>query len=132
MNAVAVGMGCERGVAVEVVWTALHQALADAGVPLSAITHIGTLDRKADEAALQRVAADLGVPLRSFSAEQLEQWRPWLLTPSERVYRLVGCHGVAEAAALAAIGSGAQLLGPKWTFQRVTCAFAKSSAMSYE
>ena len=49
---------------------------------------------------------------------------PRLATPSEIVFRETGCWGVAEGAALAAVGPEGRLLVPKRKGERVTCAVA--------
>ena len=64
------------------------------------------IDLKADEPAILEAAEHFGVPARFFSAAALEAETPRLKNPSEAVFREVGCHGVAEGAALAAAGAG--------------------------
>ena len=49
---------------------------------------------------LNELANETGIPLRFFDAKQLEQETPRLINPSKTVYAEVGCHGVAESAAL--------------------------------
>ena len=51
-----------------------------------------------------------------------------LATPSEIVFRETGCWGVAEGAALAAVGPEGRLLVPKRKGERVTCAVALGAA----
>jgi cobalt-precorrin 5A hydrolase/precorrin-3B C17-methyltransferase len=50
---------------------------------------------------------------------------PRLKNPSDVVFRQVGCHGVAEAAALAAIGESAVLIMPKMKSLHATAAIAR-------
>jgi cobalt-precorrin 5A hydrolase/precorrin-3B C17-methyltransferase len=66
------------------------------------------------------------VPARFFPATRLEAETPRLANPSEPVFREVGCHGVAEGAALAAAGPGGALMVPKAKAARVTCAIARA------
>ncbi|MDE0111274.1 MAG: cobalamin biosynthesis protein [Albidovulum sp.] len=65
---------------------------------------ICSIDLKEDEAAIHALAGDLGVPARFYTADRLESETPRLKNPSEAVFNEVGCHGVSEAAALAAAG----------------------------
>ena len=63
-----------------------------------------SLDLKAAEPAIHALAAQLGVPARFFPASRLEAETPRLANPSAAVFATTGCHGVAEGAALAAVG----------------------------
>ncbi|MDP6731054.1 MAG: cobalamin biosynthesis protein, partial [SAR324 cluster bacterium] len=87
------------------------------------------LDLKADEPAVHALADHYGVPVRFFSSEELEKETPRLQNPSTAVFQEVGCHGVAEAAALRAAGESGQLLVPKLKSKRATCALAESPGM---
>ena len=64
--------------------------------------------------------------MRFFSAEELNALAPKLKTPSDYVLAEVGTPGVAEAAALAAAGSDAELIVAKTKSKRATCAIARS------
>jgi cobalt-precorrin 5A hydrolase / precorrin-3B C17-methyltransferase len=102
--------------------------LAEAGVSPEAVQSVNTIDLKADEPAILDLAASLGVPLRLFSAAELEAETPRLANPSEVVFAEVGTHGVAEAAALAQGGAEAALLSPKVKSDHATCALAVVAA----
>ncbi|MFT5182492.1 MAG: cobalt-precorrin 5A hydrolase/precorrin-3B C17-methyltransferase, partial [Alphaproteobacteria bacterium] len=69
-------------------------------------------------------------PLRFFDATTLEAETPRLATPSDLVFRAVGCHGVAEGAALAAAGADGALVVPKVRGPQVTCAIARASEIN--
>jgi len=82
---------------------------------------IATIVSLGNELFLKELAQALSAQIRLFTAEELEKETPKLTNPSEYIYSLVGCHGVCEAAALAAIGSDATLLvtkirNPPYTF----------------
>jgi len=124
-----VGIGCERGAAVDETAHLVRASLAAHGLSEAAVALVASLDLKADEAAVHGAGAALGVPTRFFSAARLEAETPRLASPSEAVYRAVGCHGVAEAAALAAAGDDAMLLIPKTKSARATCAIARAPAV---
>lgn len=121
------GIGCERGASAEEVIGLITETLTEAGLAPGAIAAVVSLDVKADEDAVHAAAASLGVPARFFSADRLEQERPRLQNPSKEVYREVGCHGVAEGAALAAAGPDAALIVAKRKSQRATCAIARAT-----
>lgn len=87
---------------------------------------VGTIDRRAEHPAVHSVEILLGRPVRLFSAARLERETPRLRNPSETIFRLMGCHGVAEAAALALAGEGAEIVVEKRLMRRVTVALAQS------
>ncbi|HYG89688.1 MAG TPA: precorrin-3B C(17)-methyltransferase [Azospirillum sp.] len=120
----AVGVGCERGADPAEVVALVRATLAEAGLAEGAVALVTSLDLKADEPAVHAVAHELGVPARFFDAARLEQEAPRLATPSETVFREVGCHGVAEGSALAAAGPDGALIVPKRRSARATCAVA--------
>lgn len=124
----AVGVGCERGTDPAELSALVQETLAEAGLAPAAIAGIYSLDLKADEPAVQALAAALGVSARFFDAPRLEAETPRLATPSDAVFREVGCYGVAEGAALAAAGPKARLLAPKRKSARATCAIAIAPA----
>ncbi len=124
----AVGVGCERGVAAAELIDLVERTLHAHGLAAGAVACVASIDVKADEAAVHATAAALGVPARFFVAAELEAEAPRLRNPSERVYREVGCHGVAEGAALAAAGADGQLIVDKTRSPRATCAVARADA----
>jgi len=124
----AVGVGCERGAEPDEVMQLVRTTLTDAGLAEGAIAGIFSIDLKADEVAINSVAEALGVPARFFDAATLEAERERLVNPSDLVFREVGCHGVAEGAALAAAGPNGALLVAKTKSRRATCAIARAPA----
>ncbi|MDP6604485.1 MAG: precorrin-3B C(17)-methyltransferase [Rhodospirillales bacterium] len=125
----AVGVGCERDAAPDEAVELVRRTLAEFDLPAGAVAGVYSIDLKMDEPAVEAVADDLGAPLRFFAGAELERETPRLANPSELVYAQVGCHGVAEAAALAAAGPDAPLVVPKRKSRRVTCALARSGAI---
>jgi cobalt-precorrin 5A hydrolase / cobalt-factor III methyltransferase / precorrin-3B C17-methyltransferase len=117
------GLGCARNADPEEMWTLVSTVLADADIAPGAVACVATIDLKADEPAMNVVAKRLGVPLRLFTAAELEAYADQLITPSEVVFSEVGCHGVCEGAALAC---GADLAVPKQKTANVTCAIGRS------
>src|SRR5262249_46242521 len=61
-----------------------------------------------------------------FSAEQLLKETPRLRSPSAAAFRATGCYGIAEGAALAAVGRRGQLIVAKRKSRNATCAIARS------
>lgn len=119
------GVGCARGADVFELDLLVTQTLAEANIAPGAIAAVATLDLKADEPAVNALAAKLGVPLRLFTAAELEALTPRLANPSDVVFAEVGTHGVSEAAALAA-AEGADLVVAKQKTANTTCAIAKA------
>ncbi|MAZ15137.1 MAG: precorrin-3B C(17)-methyltransferase [Ahrensia sp.] len=122
----ALGLGCERGCDPEEAWALARDTLAKAGLAEGAVGVVCSLDVKADEAAVHHVARKLGVPARFFDAATLEAETPRLKNPSDIVFAEVACHGVAEGAALAAVGSAGELVAEKRKSARATCAIARA------
>lgn len=112
------GIGGERGVAAEEVIGLITETLASADLAPASLAALATIDLKADEAAFHAAATHFGVPLRIFSAVELNAERDRLANPSAIVEAETGTPGVAEAAALKA---GA-LLVEKRKSKRATCA----------
>ena len=126
---IAAGIGCDRQAPVEEIRALLQACLAEAGLEDDRIHCLATVELKADEPGLLALAAELHLPLKIFSVAQLEAETPRLANPSTAVFRAIGCHGVAEAAALASVGPAGRLLLPKRRSARVTCALALSPAI---
>ncbi|MEO0496239.1 MAG: precorrin-3B C(17)-methyltransferase [Pseudomonadota bacterium] len=120
------GMGCERGCPVEDAANIAKRALRQSGIAPGSLAALVTLDLKADEPALHAVAADLGVPMRVLPVDLLEAQTPRLANPSDVVFAEVGCHGVAEAAVMAATGERGELVVPKIKNAKATAAIAKA------
>ncbi len=124
----ALGVGCERGTDPGEAVALARRTLAEAGLAAESVALVASIDLKADEPAVHAVAAALGRPARFLPAERLERETPRLASPSETVFRAVGAHGVAEAAALAAAGADGSLAVPKRRSRRATCAVALAPA----
>lgn len=122
----AIGVGCERDCAPEELRALVADTLAEAGLAIRSVAAIVSIDVKADEPAVHAVAQSLNAPARFFSPEVLEAETPRLKNPSDIVFREVGTHGVAEAAALAAAGPNGALVVPKRKSKRATCAVARA------
>lgn len=118
------GLGCERGTSSDEVIRLAEQALMVAKVDRRALACVASLDARAAEPAMLATAAYFSVPLQVFDARTLEAETARLQNPSEIVFALTGCHGVAEAAALAAAGQSSSLIVPKIKSANATAAVA--------
>ena len=119
-----VGVGCARNADAEELWSLVTTTLQNAGIAQGAVACVATIDLKGDEPAMNTVAKRLGVPLRLFTAEELEAQK--VANPSDVVFAEVGCHGVSEGAALAA--SDGKLVVEKTKTANTTCAIARADA----
>lgn len=124
----ALGIGCERGASPDEIAALARACLDRAGLAPGAVGGVFSIDLKSDEAGIHALGESLGVPARFFEAAVLEAEAGRLRNPSERVYREVGCHGVAEGAALAAAGPCGDLIVAKTKSARATCAIARAPA----
>lgn len=122
----ALGVGCERDCDPEELLDLVTKTLRGHNLAPEAIACVTSLDLKSDEIAVLKLAEQLSVPARFFTAERLEEQTPRLVNPSDVVFAEVGCHGVSEGAALAAGGSEAELIVPKQKSVRATCAISRS------
>ncbi|MCB9944158.1 MAG: precorrin-3B C(17)-methyltransferase [Geminicoccaceae bacterium] len=125
---VAIGVGCARDCPPDELFSLVEQTLTEANLASASIAVVATVDLKADEPAVLALARRLGLPLRLFTAEELETFTPRLANPSGVVFAEIGCHGVAEAAALATTGPTARLKVDKRKTARATCALAIGDA----
>ena len=121
-----IGIGCERGAEPDEVIGLVEETLRRNQIPIGCIAGVASINLKADEEAIHAVGQKFGVPVRFFSASQLEQEASRLANPSEVVFAEVGCHGVAEGAALHAVGPDGELRIEKQKSKRATVAVAKS------
>jgi len=100
----------------------VEQALRAAGRP--AVFSIGTIAARREHPAIGALALHFGLAVVGFSAVVLEAQTPRLLNPSDAVFARTGCHGVAEAAALASAGPAGRLVVGKLRSARATVAVA--------
>lgn len=122
----ALGVGCERDCPADHVIEHALNTLDGAGLSPQSVACVVSVDVKADEAAVHALADHLGVPARFFTPQELEAQTPRLKNPSDVVFSEVGCHGVAEGAALAAVGGLGELVVEKQKTDKATCAIGRS------
>ena len=124
----ALGIGCARNCDPEEVVVLAMETLAAHGLATEAVALVASIDRRMDEPAVAALADRLGAPARFFPVEALLAETDRLANPSETVFRAVGCYGVAEAAALAAVGRDGVLIVAKQRSRNATCALARAAA----
>ena len=113
-KSLVLGIGCDKGIAAEVVARGVDTLLAQYGLSAKSVKELATIDKKRDEPALLALSERRGWPLRIYTAEELDRV-PGIENPSEVVRRHVGTRGVSEPAALLASGAG-KLLLPKQAY----------------
>ncbi|MEV7386255.1 precorrin-3B C(17)-methyltransferase [Streptomyces sp. NPDC091215] len=125
-----VGVGASRGAPADEVLGLVEEALRDAGLSPRSVAELATVDAKAGEPGIVEAAARLGVPVVTYSAEELAGVK--VPNPSDAPLAAVGTPSVAEAAAL--VGGG-ELLVPKRKSERedglpamATCAVVRRPA----
>lgn len=117
----AIGVGCRKGVAAEVIVRQI--AAATAGLPPAA--GLFTIEDKRGEAGLKVAADQLGLPLAFLSREALASVAHLTVTPSPAAQSRFGLPSVTEAAALAAFAGRARLIVPRLVGEGVTVAVAE-------
>ena len=122
-----IGIGCEQAAEVGEVLHCVDEVLRNSGIARGAISAVASIDVKCREPAIHAAAGMLQVPVLFFTAEMLEKETPRLANPSDTIFRYLGCHGVAEGAALAATGPDSELVVEKQKSNRTTVAIAKAS-----
>jgi cobalt-precorrin 5A hydrolase len=128
---IVAGIGSRKGVSVAEVIAAVEAALEAHGLAVSALSALATTAFKREEEAIFAAGRELGLPVvvvevEAFSHDDEALRAVSTLTHSELSLALVGVPSVSEAAALAAAGHGARLLGPRIVVGPVTCALATS------
>ncbi|MFI1026491.1 precorrin-3B C(17)-methyltransferase [Streptomyces sp. NPDC020951] len=108
-----VGVGASKGAPVDEVLGLVEGALRDAGLSVRSVAELATVDAKRDEPGIVEAAARLGVPVVTYSAEELAGVE--VPNPSDAPLAAVGTPSVAEASALA---RGGELLVPKRKSER--------------
>lgn len=116
------GVGCRRGVDTQVLLRTIDEFLARCGVSPLSLKAVATIDIKGNEPGLVASCRILGLPLITFSAEELRRTKG-KFTPSERVLNITGVDNVCERAAVRA--SGGRLIRGKTLFPGITLALAK-------
>ena len=122
----ALGIGCERGCPADEIAQLAQDCLVEAGLAVGAVAAVVSVDLKVDEPGIHALADSLGVPARFFPGPRLLEETPRLTLRSDAAFRATGCWGVAEGAALAAVGPDGSLVLPRRQSRHATCAIARA------
>ena len=122
----ALGVGTSRGCSNLELATLARRTLRDAGFAAEAVAAVVSIDLKMDEPAVLELARTFAVPARFFDAKRLRRETRRLTNPSPETFRTTGCYGVAEGAALAAVGAAGSIVVPKRKSAHATCAVARA------
>jgi cobalt-precorrin 5A hydrolase len=128
----AIGIGCRIGSAAEDIVTLVRRAIERAGGAARGLDTHGRVGRaalftaveKQGEAGLREAAHILAMPLVFLPQAALAGSADKAETRSERVVQLFGVPSLAETAALAGAGQGAELIVSRISADGVTCAVA--------
>lgn len=121
-----IGVGSARNCPSDEMIRLVTSALENSGIAVGAVACLASIDLKADEKAMLDLAETLDLPYRLFTAAELETQASRLENPSDVVFSEVGCHGVAEGAALAGTGPEGELVCPKRKSTNATVAIARA------
>ncbi len=122
---IVAGIGCRKGTAAAEVEAAIAAALLRAGIAAHSLKAIATSAAKGGEPGIVAAASARGLPLVLVPQDRLEAAGERTATKSARVAALTGVPSLAEAAALAAGGPTAWLLGARVAIGPATCALAE-------
>ncbi|MGI9524288.1 MAG: precorrin-3B C(17)-methyltransferase [Hyphomicrobiaceae bacterium] len=122
---VVIGVGSDRGCPAQELIELVGSVLEEQCIASAAVSCVVSLERKADEAAVHRLADHMKAPARFLPIDAIEAVANLIPNPSTVVMREVGIPGVAEGAALAASGAS-KLRAEKTKSARATCAIAVS------
>jgi cobalt-precorrin 5A hydrolase len=128
----AIGVGCRIGAAAEDIVVLVRRAIERAATAGRGGEHHGRAGRaalftaveKQGEAGLREAASILAMPLVFLPKTALAGSADKVQTHSERVVQLFGVPSLAETAALAGAGAGAELIVTRISSDGVTCAVA--------
>ncbi|MDP5017693.1 MAG: cobalamin biosynthesis protein [Dolichospermum sp.] len=130
-----VGIGCQKGISQQLINTAIQKVFQEYKLIYSEIAGIATIDKKALEIGLLEFCKLEKLPLKTFSAELLNN--VFVPNPNNNITKLMGTSSVAEASAILAASeitsAEITLLVPKQIFRlageagTVTVAVAKSN-----
>jgi cobalamin biosynthesis protein CbiG len=117
------GVGCKRDVPCQEIEDLFQEVCQVRGFSPLSLGLVATIVLKADEPGLCQFAAQHGVPLQSFSLDEIAE-QVNIPTPSAKVKEKIGVSGVAEPSAM--LGAKTQqLLVTKYTGKRTTMALAR-------
>ena len=135
-KSLVVGLGCRRGVSVDKLNELLTNSFGEAGLSLLSISAFATAEIKQDEPGLLALSEKYGVPLYSYSVEELnnvfdnESDSAWdfQLDRSEKAHSLLGVWGVSEPSSLLAADSYDLVMNKR----KSECATVAAARITYD
>lgn len=122
------GVGCRESCVAADIVAVVEAALAAHALDRQALSAIAVPVGRAAMPSVEKAAEILGLPLLVPDRNALEKAGLGGLTHSHHSMRVTRLGSASEAAALAAIGDGARLLGPRIVKGPATCAIAIGEA----
>lgn len=119
-----IGIGCKSGKTKEEIADFIQENLVKAGLHVSDVAVIASIDRKKKEEGICQWAETQRIPFQTFSEEELRAVEG-SFHGSEFVKQTVGVDNVCERAALAACGTDGKLMLEKQAENGITLAVAK-------
>lgn len=123
---IVAGVGYRKNVLAADLKRAIELTLREYGVPQIELARLAAPPVKAHDLQLSEAAAALGVETVIVDGVELKR-QTALLSSSSASYNVTGSYCASEAAALAAAGPGAVLLGARMVWGAVTCALASTA-----
>ena len=125
------GAGCNRGVDPDEFERAAQEFMRSSGVSILSLKALASIDIKANEPALIKVAESHNIPFITFSASELQDL-PGNFTSSKRVLEITGVDNICERACVKAAGENAVLMRSKFIYSsEITFALARSDLRDY-
>lgn len=121
--AVVLGIGCRRGIPVEIIEAAVERVLKEYRINRAAVVRIASIDLKKSEQGLLQLAKRMKAEFVTYTAEELEQVNG-TFTESEFVRQVTGVSNVCERAALCGCCGPGRLAVKKTAADGVTVAVA--------
>lgn len=112
-----VGAGCNKNIDADRFAASFEEVFQQQGLSMASISSLGSVEFKLAEPAFMQLAAKLQVPLRGFTAEELNRVNT-VPSPSETVMQKVGVASVAEASSALLAGES------RWVVEKQTVALA--------
>jgi len=125
---IVAGLGFRKNASANAIAGIIADALAAVDIDAASLNALATASEKGFDAGFLETARRLRLRVILVGEAELAEAGKRALTSSERVLAEKGVPSVAEAAALAAAGSGARLLGPRVTNREAACAIAIGEA----
>ena len=116
------GIGCKKGTSAEQINAAVQSAFTENGLSAGRISKAASIDLKAKEAGLLKFCADSGIPLHTYSAEELMRI-PGDFAHSDFAEQVTGADNICERSAV--LCSGGALVMRKTARDGVTVAAAE-------